>query len=171
MTLLHYHYLSTTHAIRTLPFNDDEDDMYTPERHLPTPGPGQREHSPPHTAAGTAAPTTTDTGNTVPQRADPAQTAYAHSRKRPSLHPCVTRSAGIDLRDTESVGVHPNGSRPLDSSPYGQRRVRSRELGAVPLVLHVCPEDRLALARRDGEPARRVGNFGPATRAERKVCI
>jgi len=44
--------------------------MYTPERHLPTPG--QRGHSPQrHTAAGTAAPTTTDTGNTVQQRANP----------------------------------------------------------------------------------------------------
>jgi len=40
-------------------------------------------HSPQrHTAAGTAAPTTTDTGNTVPQRANPTQTAYAHPRKR-----------------------------------------------------------------------------------------
>jgi len=36
-------------------------DTYTPERHLPTPG--QRGHSlQQHTAAGTAAPTTTDTG-------------------------------------------------------------------------------------------------------------
>jgi len=51
----------------------NEDDTYTPERHLLTPG--QRRHSPQrHTAAGTAAPTTTDTGNTtVPQRADPTQ--------------------------------------------------------------------------------------------------
>jgi len=40
----------------------------TPERHLPTPG--QRVHSPQrHTAAGTAAFTTTDMGNAVPQRA------------------------------------------------------------------------------------------------------
>ena len=53
--------------------------MFTPERYLPT-TPGQRGHSPPrHTAAGTAAPTTTDTGDTVPQRANPTQTAYAHS--------------------------------------------------------------------------------------------
>jgi len=35
-----------------------------------------------HTAAGTAAPTTADTGNTVPQRANPTQTAYAHPRRR-----------------------------------------------------------------------------------------
>ena len=48
----------------------DDDDSYTPERRLPTPG--QRGHSPQrHTAAGTAAPTATDTGNTVPQRANP----------------------------------------------------------------------------------------------------
>jgi len=58
-----------------------DDDMYTSERHLPTPG--QRGHSPErHTAAGTAASTTTDTGNTVPQRANPTQTACAQSRKR-----------------------------------------------------------------------------------------
>jgi len=35
-----------------------------------------------HTAASTAAPTTADTGNTVPQRANPTQTAYAHPRRR-----------------------------------------------------------------------------------------
>ena len=46
-----------------------------PERHLPTPG--QHGHSPQrHTAASTTAPTTADTGNTVPQRANPTQTAY-----------------------------------------------------------------------------------------------
>jgi len=41
-------------------------------KHLPTPA-GQGGHSPQrHTAAGTATPTTTDdTGNTVPQRANP----------------------------------------------------------------------------------------------------
>jgi len=51
--------------------------MFTPERHLPTPG--QHGHSPQrHTTAGTATPTTADTGNTFPQRANPAQTAYAH---------------------------------------------------------------------------------------------
>jgi len=44
-----------------------DDDMFTSERHLLTPG--QRRHSPQrHTAAGTAVPTTTDTGDTVPQR-------------------------------------------------------------------------------------------------------
>jgi len=53
--------------------------MFTPEKHLPTPG--QRGHSPQrHTAAGTAVPTTTDTGNIVPQRANPNQTAYARPR-------------------------------------------------------------------------------------------
>jgi len=41
---------------------------------------GQRGHSFwRYTAAGTAAPTTTDTGNTVPQHANPTLTAYAHS--------------------------------------------------------------------------------------------
>ena len=55
--------------------------MFTPKRHLPTLE--QRGHSPRrHTAAGTAAPTTTDTGNTVPQRVNPIQMAYAHPRRR-----------------------------------------------------------------------------------------
>ena len=44
--------------------------MYTPERHLLTPG--QRGHSSQrHIAAGTVAPATTDTGNTVTQCANP----------------------------------------------------------------------------------------------------
>jgi len=61
-----------------------DDDKYTPERHLPTPG--QREHSPQrHTAAGTAAHTTTDTGNRVSQRVNTTQTAYAHFRKRAQI--------------------------------------------------------------------------------------
>jgi len=54
----------------------DDHDKYTPVRHLPTPG--QREHSPQrHITAGTVTPTTTDTVNTVPQRANPTQTAYS----------------------------------------------------------------------------------------------
>jgi len=51
--------------------------MFTPERHLPTPG--QRRHSPQrHTAAGTAASTTTDTGNTVPQRQPHSNGLYSY---------------------------------------------------------------------------------------------
>jgi len=54
--------------------------VFTPESHLPTPG--QHGHGPQrHTAAGTAAPTTTDKGNTVPQRANPTQMAYARLRR------------------------------------------------------------------------------------------
>jgi len=34
-----------------------------------------------HTAAGTAAPTARDMGNTVPLRANPTQTAYAHPQR------------------------------------------------------------------------------------------
>jgi len=37
--------------------------------------------TPPLAAAGTAAPTATDTGKTVPQRANPTETAYAHPRR------------------------------------------------------------------------------------------
>jgi len=48
---------TSTNAI----YGNTNDDTYTPERHLPTPG--QRGHSPQrHTTTGTAAPTTTDTG-------------------------------------------------------------------------------------------------------------
>ena len=55
-----------------------DNDMFTPERQLPTPG--QCGHIPQrHTPAGTAAPTIIDKGNTVPQRANPTQTAYASS--------------------------------------------------------------------------------------------
>jgi len=51
--------------------------VYTPERHLTTPG--QSGHSPQrHTAAGTAAPTTTDTGNIVPQHANPTRRIHIY---------------------------------------------------------------------------------------------
>jgi len=61
--------------------NHRNDDKYTVEEHPPTSG--QHGHIPQqHTAAGTAAPTTADMGNTVPQRAHPTQTAYAHPRRR-----------------------------------------------------------------------------------------
>jgi len=56
--------------------NDDDDDVYPRE----TPPHIRAARASPqwHTAAGTAAPTTADTGNTVPQRANLTQTAYAH---------------------------------------------------------------------------------------------
>jgi len=54
-----------------------DDNNFTPNRHLLPPG--QRRHSPQrHTAPGTAAPTTTDRGETLPQRANPNQTGYTH---------------------------------------------------------------------------------------------
>jgi len=99
--------------------------MFTPERHLPTPG--QRRHSPGggvspkinrkkeisdiyiyiyigltrrrHTAAGTDAPTTTDTGNTVPQRANPTQTAY----RVIMIHKRVTGGYGYK---TDPIMIH-----------------------------------------------------------------
>ena len=57
-----------------------DDDMYTTETppHIRT----ARASPQRHTAAGTAAPTTADTENTVPQRGNPTQTAYARPRKR-----------------------------------------------------------------------------------------
>ena len=42
--------------------------MFTPEKHLPIPG--QHGHSPQRHTAGTAAPPTAETGNTVSQRAN-----------------------------------------------------------------------------------------------------
>ena len=58
----------------------DDDDVYPRETppHIRT----ARASPQRPTAAGTAAPTTADTGNTVPQRANPTQTAYAHPRRR-----------------------------------------------------------------------------------------
>jgi len=58
----------------------DDDDVFPRETppHIRT----ARASPQRHTAAGTAAPTTADTGNTVPQRANPTQTAYAHPRRR-----------------------------------------------------------------------------------------
>jgi len=53
--------------------------MFTPVKHLPTLG--QRGHSPQrHTAADTAAPTTTENGKTVPQRANHTRTAYTQAQ-------------------------------------------------------------------------------------------
>jgi len=58
----------------------DDDDVYPRETppHIRT----ARASPQRHTAACTAAPTTADTGNTVLQRANPTQTAYAHPRRR-----------------------------------------------------------------------------------------
>jgi len=58
----------------------DDDDVYSRETppHIRT----ARASPQRHTAAGTAASTTADTGNTVSQRANPTQTAYAHPRRR-----------------------------------------------------------------------------------------
>ena len=65
---------------------DDDDDVYPRETppHIRT----ARASPQRHTAAGTAAPTTADTGNTVPQRANPTQTAYAHPHG-PTEHKCA----------------------------------------------------------------------------------
>jgi len=54
----------------------DGGDLFTPKRHLPTPG--QRGQSP---QRHTAAPLTADKGNTVSPRANFTQTAYAHVEK------------------------------------------------------------------------------------------
>jgi len=85
------------------------DDTLTPERHLPTPG--QCGHSPQqHNAAGTAAPTTTDTGNTIPQRANPTQTVYAQSQsggqaRGPRLGTCT--------KGASTTATYPTGILPL----------------------------------------------------------
>ena len=61
-------------------FLSHDDDVYPRETpsHIRT----ARASPQRYTAAGTAAPTTADTGNTVPQLANPTQTAYAHPRRK-----------------------------------------------------------------------------------------
>jgi len=74
-------------------------DTVTPERNLLPPE--QRGYSPQRpTAAGTAAHINADTGNTVPQRANPTQTAYAHPRRRAqALHigQCISSYTQLGL--------------------------------------------------------------------------
>jgi len=102
---------------------------FTPERHLPTPG--QCGHSPHrHTAAGTAAPTTTDTGNTVPQRTNPTHTAYAHPQRGAQAFRARTPPpCGILLRYIANI---PHACPPLRyhnggaSSRYVARAPRAR---------------------------------------------
>jgi len=61
------------------------DDKFTPERHPPAPG--QRGRGPQrHTAAGAAAPLTTDTGEPAPQRANPTQTRARGGGARRRVH-------------------------------------------------------------------------------------
>ena len=57
-------------------WNRQVDAVYTPEKHLPTPG----QSTAPRGTPPPAALTTTDTGNAVPQRASPTQTVYARSK-------------------------------------------------------------------------------------------
>jgi len=102
--------------------------MYTPERRLPTSG--QHGHSPQqrHTAAGTAALATTDTGVTVPQRANSTQTAYARSRKRAQAQ--VQSALARLTRDP--IG----GMREL---PEGGRRDTGGGASVTPLALPSYP--------------------------------
>ena len=101
----------------------DDHGMYTPERHLPTPG--QHGDSPQrHTAAGTAAPTTADTGNTVPQRANPSLFIYRYgyiysSRQRYVYIFCTS---------------WPSPTR----TTFTQKDVRGVRLGVWGVVLVVC---------------------------------
>jgi len=115
------------------------DNMFTPERHLPT-IPGQRGHSPQrHNAAGTAAPTTTDTGNTQshsPQRANPTQTAYVRSRKRAQTQGqrSGTRTLVRPPKDPDARLV-PNGT-PMKSASHLSP---SQMLGCPPATSHRSP--------------------------------
>jgi len=64
-------------VVHSKPLPNANDDLFTFDRLLFPPE--QRGSSPQrHTAAGAAARTTTDAGNTVPQRANPTQTDHAH---------------------------------------------------------------------------------------------
>ena len=99
-----------------------------PERHPPTSG--QHGHNPQwHTAAGTAAPTTADTGNTVPQRANPTQTAFAHPRRcrlrllytslRPDARGAEYTLYHIQLEWPEPEDDEEEGALPLVPIPVG----------------------------------------------------
>jgi len=74
----------------------EDDDMYTPGRHLPAPG--QRGHNPQrHTAAGTAASTTTDTRKQSHSAPTGVSRGYTYHLSTPSL---ITQAAGV-ARDAQ----------------------------------------------------------------------
>ena len=92
--------------------------MFTPERppHIRT----ARASPQRHTAAGAAAPTTADTGNTVPQRANPTQTPYAQPRR-------MAQAQGQRL-GTWTL-VRPQKAPSADSTQWYHRKI-----GTVPEV-------------------------------------
>jgi len=106
--------------------------LFTPERHLPTPG--QHGHSPlRHTAAGTAAPTTANKGNTVPQRANPT----SHARVG-DVCVCSERVSCVALPSGGGSSVGPS---PLCGSPVGDVL-----LYRVPVSPGICSSSCLSLA-------------------------
>jgi len=104
-----------------------------PRDNLPTPG--QRGHSPQrHTAAGTAATTTTDTGNTVPQRADPS------SNQEPSR----TATARMCVKESTVVYFLKHVSSHNKHQRYApQRRHRYIGSGLTLLTAKMCVEGAL----------------------------
>jgi len=79
-------HLHRCHTCCFLPRPKDDDDVYPRETppHIRT----ARASPQWHTAAGTAASTTADTGNTVPQRANPTQTARFLIVSKHTKHGC-----------------------------------------------------------------------------------
>jgi len=136
--------------------------LHTPERHLPTPG--QHGHSPQrHTAAGTAAPTTADTGNTVQlanKRAPPATllTQITHSlRAQPPVDLPVAR--GQHERTGRAARAHRQHGQvcgPIAGTPMALGRPTSR----TPNPHHTPSGIHRRLRSRGGKPpldlARRV---------------
>jgi len=104
---------------RRLPSAATEDDMSTSERHLPTPR--QCGHSPQrHTAVGTAAPTTTATGNTVLQRVNPTQTgAAAEASTSPGAPSAAAGKAGEDTTGGRAAGVDTAGENAAEENTAG----------------------------------------------------
>jgi len=81
----------------------------SPPRDLPTAG--QRRHSPQrHTTAGTSAPTSTGTGNAVPKRASPTQTAYAHPQRGAHAQSALVAVVESSSATHEQREAHPSAT-------------------------------------------------------------
>ena len=124
--------------------------MYTPKRHLPTPG--QHGHSPQrHTAAGTAAPTTADTENTVPQRANPYKDIYLRVEAQEAVQQAQrgVRAAWQPLCPWPRLGA-----RQSPEKDHGARVVHLRGQSRIRYSLppHGFSEPGLHLASAIGKP-------------------
>jgi len=84
--------------------------MFSPERHLPPPGQRGRPRCPPatHRRRQTAAPISTDTGNTVPKRANPVLGEWVNPRRERQTIPQGQISSPPKSVLTPTAKAHPN---------------------------------------------------------------